>query len=463
MESNDSEKPGWLVDHDAVLLSSYTAQVVDGPASGHVPAGPLLGPEQRPEFPVPKNEAERLRILDDYRIVGSDPEQAFDDLAELAARICGCPVGQINIMTEKHRWTKACYGLPLSLAEVPRGASSCQWTVCQSDLVVVPDLTRDDRFRHLSYVVGPPHARFYAGMPLINPEGYALGTLCVADFEPRQLTAEQADGLRRLARQAIGQLELRRHVIALRETERTLADQKQRAESLLLSILPPTIAHELMEDQKVEPRYHPSVTILFADFKDFTSFAETMEPRAVIDDLDGYFRAFDDIIVRHGLETLKTVGDGYIAVGGLPEPNHTHLVDACLAALAIQDYVARMNVERAKLRMPHWELRVGIHTGGVMAGVVGSRRFTYDVWGDTVNVAARMESTAHPGRINISQAIWQHVRALFDAEPRGMIEAKHKGKIAMFFLTGIRPEFAAGPDGRRPNDAFVATRQRLRL
>jgi adenylate cyclase len=445
------------------LLSSYTAQVVDGPASGHVPAGPLLGPEQRPEFPVPKNEAERLRILDDYRIVGSDPEQAFDDLAELAARICGCPVGQINIMTEKHRWTKACYGLPLSLAEVPRGASSCQWTVCQSDLVVVPDLTRDDRFRHLPYVVGPPYARFYAGMPLINPEGYALGTLCVADFEPRQLTAEQADGLRRLARQAIGQLELRRHVIALRETERTLADQKQRAESLLLSILPPTIAHELMEDQKVEPRYHPSVTILFADFKDFTSFAETMEPRAVIDDLDGYFRAFDDIIVRHGLETLKTVGDGYIAVGGLPEPNHTHLVDACLAALAIQDYAARMNVERTKLRMPHWELRVGIHTGGVMAGVVGSRRFTYDVWGDTVNIAARMESTAEPGRINISQAIWQHVRALFDAEPRGMIEAKHKGKIAMFFLTGIRPEFAAGPDGRRPNDAFVASRQRLRL
>ena len=231
----------------------------------------------------------------------------------------------------------------------------------------------------------------------------------------------------------------------------------------MLSILPPTIANELMEHQKVEPRYHPSVTILFADFKDFTSFAETMEPRAVIDDLDGYFRAFDDIVVRHGLETLKTVGDGYIAVAGLPEPNHTHPVDACLVALAIQDYAARMNAERAKLRMPLWELRIGIHTGGVMAGVVGSRRFTYDVWGDTVNVTARMEATAEAGRINISEATWQHVEGLFDAEPRGMIEAKHKGKLAMFFLTGIRPEFAAGPDGRRPNDAFVARRPQLRL
>lgn len=414
------------------------------------------------DFPVPDNEAERLRALDEYQIVGSEPEQAFDDLAELAAQICQCPIAQVSIITEKHRWMKACYGLPVSMTETPRGSSSCQWTVCQSDLLIVPDLSQDDRFRHLSYVAGPPHARFYAGAPLINPQGYALGTLCVADFEPRRLSPEQADALRRLARQVVGQLELRRQVIALREADRELAEQKGRVEELLLSILPPGIAEELLEHQRVEPRYHDSVTVLFADFKDFTSFAENMEPRALVEDLDRYFCAFDEIAAGHGLETLKTVGDAYMAVGGLPEENRTHPVDACLAALGIQGYVARMNGQRHKMRMPPWELRVGIHTGGVMAGVVGRRKFTYDVWGDAVNVAARMEASGEPGRVNVSESTWQHVRDLFEAEPRGSIEAKHKGRLAMFFLTRIRPELARDSEGRLPSEEFFMARRRLR-
>ena len=412
------------------------------------------------DFPVPENEAERLRALDDYQIVGSDPEQAFDDLAELAAQICQCPVGQVNIVTEKHRWTKACYGLPLSLAEAPRGSSSCQWTVCQSDVVVVPDLTQDARFSDLPYVAGPPYARFYAGAPLINPQGYALGTICVADFEPRQLRAEQVEALRRLARQAVGQLELRRQVIALREAEQALTEQKGRADELLLSILPARIADELLLHQKVEPRYHQSVTVLFADFKDFTTFAENMEPRAVIDDLNQYFCAFDEIAAGHGLETLKTIGDAYMAVGGLAGGN-THAVDACLTGLGIQDFVVRANTARQKMRMPPWELRIGIHTGGVMAGVVGRRKFTYDIWGDAVNLAARMESSGEAGRVNVSEATWQRVQRLFEAEPRGSIEAKHKGRLTMFFLTHIKPGLARDSEGRLPSEEFHAARRRL--
>lgn len=392
------------------------------------------------DFPVLDNEAERLRAIDDYQIVGSEPEQAFDDLAELAAQICGCPIGQVSIITEKHRWIKACYGLPVSLAAAPRGGSSCQWTVCQSDVLVVPDLTEDSRFRDLPYVAGPPYARFYAGAPLINPQGYALGTICVADFEPHDLRPQQVEALRRLARQTVGQLELRRQVIALRQAEMALTEHKQRVEELLLSILPASIAGELLLHQKVEPRYHNSITVLFADFKDFTIFAESMEPRALVDDLDSYFCAFDDIATLHGLETLKTIGDAYMAVGGLKAGNLTHPVDACLAGLGIQDYVARANVQRERMRMPPWELRVGIHTGGVMAGVVGRRKFTYDVWGDAVNIAARMEACGEPGRVNVSEDTWQHVRGRFEAEPRGYIEAKHKGRLAMFFLTRIQPE-----------------------
>jgi class 3 adenylate cyclase len=417
--------------------------------------------EVRLDVPLPSNEAQRLRALEEYEIVGSEPEQAFDDLAELAAQLCGCPLGYVNLITEKHRWMKACYGLPVSLVEAPRAASSCQWTVCQSDVIVVPDMTQDARFCDLPYVTGPPHLRFYAGAPLINPQGYALGTICVGDFETRQLRPDQVEALRRLARQAVGQLELRRQVIALRRAEQALTEQKQRADELLLSILPSSIADELLVHQKVEPRYHESVTVLFADFKDFTTFAENMEPRAVIDDLDRYFCAFDDIATGHGLETLKTIGDAYMAVGGLPIPNRTHPVDACLAGLAIQDHVARANIGRQKLRMPPWELRVGIHTGGVMAGVVGRRKFTYDVWGDAVNVAARMESSGEAGRVNISEATWHHVSNLFEAEARGRIEAKHKGTLAMFFLTGIRPELASDPEGRVPGQAFVAALRRM--
>ena len=413
------------------------------------------------DLPVPDNEAERLRALDEYQIVGTEPEQAFDDLAELAAQVCGCPLGYVNIVTEKHRWIKACYGLSVVVAEAPRSSSACQWTVCQPDVVVVPDMTEDPRFRDLPYVAGPPHLRFYSAAPLINPQGYALGTVCVGDFEPHHLRPEQVEALRRLARQAVGQLELRRQVIALRNAEQALSEQNRRVEELLLSILPSSIAEELLRAQKVEPRYHQSVTVLFADFKDFTIFAEQMEPRAVVDDLDRYFCAFDEIATGHGMETLKTIGDAYMAVGGLPQASRTHPVDACLTGLGIQDYAARANTRRRKMRMPPWELRVGIHTGGVMAGVVGRRKFTYDVWGDAVNVAARMQTSGEPGRVNVSEQTWQHVQGLFEAEPRGSIEAKHKGRLSMFFLTRIRSELARDPDGRLPGEQFYAARDRM--
>ena len=179
------------------------------------------------DLPVPDNEAERLRALDEYQIVGTEPEQAFDDLAELAAQVCGCPLGYVNIVTEKHRWIKACYGLSVVVAEAPRSSSACQWTVCQPDVVVVPDMTEDPRFRDLPYVAGPPHLRFYAAAPLINPQGYALGTVCVGDFEPHHLRPQQVEALRRLARQAVGQLELRRQVIALRNAEQAYIDDPE--------------------------------------------------------------------------------------------------------------------------------------------------------------------------------------------------------------------------------------------
>ncbi len=306
-------------------------------------------------------------------------------------------------------------------------------------------------------------------MPLINPQGYALGSFCVLDFQPREPTFEQTEAIRRLSQQVITLLELRRSLIELHDSHaqldiarREIAAEKAKSDELLLNILPAPIAEELKQSNRVEPRYYKLATIMFTDFKGFTRFAESMEPRALIQDLDQHFSAFDEIIGRHNLEKLKTIGDAYMCVGGLPEVNRRHPVDVCLAALEIGDYMEKTNRQREKLRLAPWELRIGIHTGPVIAGVVGTRKFTYDIWGDSVNIAALMESNGLAGRINMSEGTYHRVRHLFDAEHRGSIEAKNKGQLEMYFLNRIKPELSGDDGGRVPNSEFEVARERMR-
>ncbi len=166
-------------------------------------------------------------------------------------------------------------------------------------------------------------------------------------------------------------------------------------------------------------------------------------------------------MARHGLEKLKTVGDAYMAVAGVPAANRRHPIDTCLAALEMQATVARMKALREKMRLPVLELRVGIHAGPVISGVVGKHKFTFDVWGDTVNTAALMEANGMPGRINISETVAGHVRTLFQLEPRGSIVAKHERAHEMFFLNRLKPEFSRDPEGRIPNQNFAAECNRL--
>ena len=390
-------------------------------------------------YPIPENEVERVAAVETYHVTDTPPEVSYDDIAELAAEICHCPVGLVNIIADTQEWLKAKYGLPPNLTYLPRG-TACSTAICQSDLLTVPDLAVDERFADHAAVKGEPHFRFYCGMPLINPEGYALGTVCVFDFEPRDLTFEQSESLRRLSRQTMAQLELRRKLIELSSARRALEVEKTRSDELLLNILPAKIADELKTRNEVEPRHYDSVTILFTDFKGFTRFAEAAEPRTLVNDLNQYFSAFDEIIARHDLEKLKTIGDAYMCAGGLPEENRTHPVDACRAALEIQEFMARSNRQREKMRMPPWELRIGLHTGPVMAGVVGRKKFTYDIWGDAVNVAARMESSGEAGRIALSESTYHRVKDQFECEHRGQIEAKNKGLLNAYFLESIKQE-----------------------
>lgn len=246
--------------------------------------------------------------------------------------------------------------------------------------------------------------------------------------------------------------ELERSVAALNLAQAEAPAARARSEELLLNILPSAIARELASKQKVEPRYFDSVTIGFTDFIGFTRNAGNSEPARLVATLDQFFTAFDETTGRYRLEKLKTIGDAYMFAAGLPDPTRHHAVDACLGSLELCDIVTRVNEQRAKLRLAPWTMRIGLHSGPVMAGVVGKRKFAYDVWGDTVNIAARIEQAGEAGKVNISEATHHRVKAYFVCTPRGAIEAKNKGALPMFFLDRLKPEFSANEAGTIAND-----------
>jgi adenylate cyclase len=411
---------------------------------------------------LPANEPGRLVALTNYAILDTLPEAGFDEITELAAQICGCPAALVSFVDASRQWIKAKYGpLPAELSECPREISICTATICYNDILYASDLTKDQRFNTSPLVTGDMHIRFYCGVPLITQDGYALGTLCVIDFEPREISFEQQEALRRLARQTMVHLELRRQLLVRNEMLRDLERARDHAvagkaesDKLLLNILPPSIAVELKANDRVRPRFFDSATVILIDFTGFTRLVETMEPASVIDQLDQHFTRFDDIMANHRLEKLKTIGDAYLAVGGVPEPNRSHATDAALAALQVIDHLAKINRQREKLHLPAWQVRVGINTGPVIAGVVGKHKFTYDIWGNTVNIAQRVEAAGVPGRISIAESTWQHIKTRFETDARGSVEVKHQGLVNMHYLNRIRPEFASDPAGIMPNDRF---------
>lgn len=407
-------------------------------------------------------EAARVAAVRSYQIIGTAPEPDYDELAQVAAQTCGCPAGLINILDDTLLYSKSRYGIPYRSEPLPRELFMCSTAALGSDILEVPDCAVDERFAQFPVVKNDPHVRFYAGMPLINRDGYHLGSLCILDFKTRErLTFEQRDALKTLARHVVTLLELRRTNVELERARQEIAVEREKSERLLRRMLPEPVAQELKEHQQVAPRFFESASILFADFEAFTRHAERMEPKALVEQLNEFFSMLDHIAERHRLEMLKTIGDAYMCVGGVPEPRRSHPVDACLAALEMQAEMDAANRRRERFHLPRWDIRIGIHSGPVIAGVVGQRRFIYDIWGDAVNVASRMQSAGAATRINVSEAIYHRTRALFDFEPRGSVEVKNKGSLAMFYLTGIKRELATDEAQCQPNAAFAAECARL--
>ena len=218
------------------------------------------------------------------------------------------------------------------------------------------------------------------------------------------------------------------------KTNKLLDQRKAEIESLLLNILPYEVAVELQNTGQATPRFYENASVLFTDFVSFSKIAESLSPQQVVEELNEFFIAMDNIIDKYQLEKIKTIGDSYMCAGGIPTVNQTHPVAIVKAGIEILEYLKTKNVQRENTGLPKWELRIGIHTGPLVAGVVGKKKYAYDIWGSTVNIASRMESNGQPGMLNISSTLYEQIKDRFDCTYRGKIYAKNVGEIDMYFV-----------------------------
>ena len=303
--------------------------------------------------------------------------------------------------------------------------------------VVINDATNDSRYQNDPYIfLNKPKS--ILALPIYN-QGKFIGILYLGNnLSIGAFTQDRIDLLSLLSGQIAVSID---NAILYDQMEQKvksrtseLAEEKKKSDDLLYNILPLETAEELKRDGKTKPRRYDSVTVLFTDFKGFTMISEKLSAEEIVNEIDLCFGTFDNIMEKYNMEKIKTIGDAYMCVGGLPVPNSTHAVDAVKAAMEIKKWVHEHGDYCRERNLPVFEIRIGLHTGPVVAGVVGSKKFAYDIWGDTVNIASRMESSSEPGEINVSGATYQLVKNHFQCKHRGKVQAKNKGEIDMYYI-----------------------------
>jgi adenylate cyclase len=359
--------------------------------------------------PVPDNEAERLREVGVLGLTGvnrKDPE--LNDIIQITCAVADTSIAMVNILDRPDQHTLQSCGIPdAAPTEMPIEGGLCQLVLAQGDVLIIEDLRTDERTRGHLFINPPMSLRFYAGAPLVSASGYIVGTLCVMGPEPKTLDPRAIDALRRLADQVIRLLE----GAPQRDGDDVVATAKEKT--------------------PVRGQFHSQASILFTDFVGFTRHTELLEPAELLETLARYFGAFDKICERFELTRIKTIGDAYMAAAGIPVTSADHARDAVAAGLAIRDYITAENSARIVLGEPAWEVRIGVHSGPAISGNLGEHGI--DIWGDTVNVAARLETASDAGRINISEAT---LTLLGNAttEERGTMPVKNKAPLRMYFV-----------------------------
>ena len=362
--------------------------------------------------PVPDNEAERLRevsMLGLTEVNRKDPN--LNDIIQITCAVADTPIAMVNILDRPDQYILQSCGMPEAVpTERPIAIEGalCQFVLAQGDVLIIDDLRTDERTRGHPFTNPPMSLRFYAGAPLVSANGYIVGTLCAMAPEPKTLDPRAIDALRRLADQVI----------------RLLQGGPPRDGGVAVA--------PAKEKTPVRGQFHSQTSILFTDFVGFTRHTEALEPAVLLETLARYFGAFDKICERFDVTRIKTIGDSYMAAAGIPAASADHARNAVAAGLAIRDYITAENSARVVLGEPAWEVRIGVHSGPAIAGSLGEHG-GIDIWGDTVNVASRLEAAGDAGRVNISEATLTLLGNV-TTEERGTLPVKNKAPLRMFFV-----------------------------
>lgn len=308
----------------------------------------------------------------------------------------------------------------------------------------------------LNIIISPPFWATWWFIMVLVLIG-ALIAFAIFRWRVRSINA-QKEKLANLVEQRTRTVTLQKEKIeeqkAVLERQKALAEEeKAKADKLLTNILPVETAEELKNKGKTRTRTYRRVTVMFTDFEGFTKIAEKTKPQELVKKLDTYFRKFDEIVEANHIEKIKTIGDSYMAAGGVPLRDKENPINTTIAAIQIQQYVQEMK-KQSENPEEAWSVRIGIHTGEVIAGVIGTKRIAYDIWGNTVNVAARMESSGDIDKVNVSGKTFEHIEPYFDCTYRGKIAAKNKGHVDMYFVDRIKPHLSENGEGVIPNKRF---------
>ena len=367
------------------------------------------------------NEESRLEEVKRLGILNKDfsDEAKYNSLTQLATIITKSKFGLINILGSDVQQCKANYGFNVVektiTEEIPREISICQYSLTSpKEPLIIDDLNSDERTKNFQKMDFFEGIRFYAGAPLITSKGFSIGTLCVIDSEPKKVNHNQIEGLRILADQVVGMIE--------HEFETKNEDLEE--------------VNNFKNDENVfTTKYFSSSSILFADFVGFTKHVEQMEPGDLIQTLNTFFNGFDKLSKKHEITKVKTIGDCYMCVAGIPRQQKDHAQEICALAFDMLQFVDGINIQHQVLEKSIWKLRIGIHTGPLIAG---SSSNSLDVWGDTVNIASRLESSGEENKIHISEKTADHLGENGVITPRGEISLKNKGIWKTFYLENLK-------------------------